>query len=238
MTANTGERLFDGADWDFATLQRIHDACEEIATDELGLSTYPNQIEVITAEQEKLARKIMEQYEPELDKLRDDIRHLELASTKARVEREKFLDKLLSGEQKKQLKEFDTKAKTEMDKVAGDLRLMEEELRDVRTKRDIEIEALLTPAQKERVKELALLAKARTEANKKAKASVKKMAEATKEPAKAECAEVLELCKDMGLLLGKGGLHGQTIRFSPPMCLNETDADFLVAVLDRAFSAI
>jgi spore cortex formation protein SpoVR/YcgB (stage V sporulation) len=47
----TGERLFEGADWDFATLQRIHDACETIARSELGLDTYPNQIEVITAEQ-------------------------------------------------------------------------------------------------------------------------------------------------------------------------------------------
>jgi stage V sporulation protein R len=50
MTA-TAERLFEGADWDFQTLQRIHDACEEIARSELGLDTYPNQIEVITAEQ-------------------------------------------------------------------------------------------------------------------------------------------------------------------------------------------
>jgi len=50
MTA-TDERLFEGADWDFPTLQRIHDACEEIARAELGLDIYPNQIEVITAEQ-------------------------------------------------------------------------------------------------------------------------------------------------------------------------------------------
>ena len=50
MTATT-ERLFEGADWDFQTLQRIHDACEAIARSELGLDTYPNQIEVITAEQ-------------------------------------------------------------------------------------------------------------------------------------------------------------------------------------------
>jgi stage V sporulation protein R len=50
MTA-TAERLFEAADWDFQTLQRIHDACEEIARSELGLDTYPNQIEVITAEQ-------------------------------------------------------------------------------------------------------------------------------------------------------------------------------------------
>src|SRR6516162_6706258 len=47
----TAERLFEGADWDFPKLQRIHDACEEIAKGELGLELYPNQIEVITAEQ-------------------------------------------------------------------------------------------------------------------------------------------------------------------------------------------
>ena len=61
---------------------------------------------------------------------------------------------------------------------------------------------------------------------------------ATKEPAKAECAQVLETCKEMGLLLGKGGLYGQTIRFSPPMCLNSADASFLLDVLDHAFSAL
>ena len=51
MTTSSGEQLYDGADWDFSTVQRIHDACEEIAQSELGLDTYPNQIEVITAEQ-------------------------------------------------------------------------------------------------------------------------------------------------------------------------------------------
>jgi alanine-glyoxylate transaminase / (R)-3-amino-2-methylpropionate-pyruvate transaminase len=60
----------------------------------------------------------------------------------------------------------------------------------------------------------------------------------TKEPATSECARVLENCRDMGLLLGKGGLHSQTIRFSPPMCLHQQDADFLLDVLDRAFSAV
>ncbi len=60
----------------------------------------------------------------------------------------------------------------------------------------------------------------------------------TKEPAKAECAQVLESCKEMGLLLGKGGLHGQTIRFSPPMCVTEADAEFLLEVLDRALASL
>jgi len=50
MTAAAG-LLYEGADWDFSTLQRINDACEEIARSELGLDIYANQIEVITAEQ-------------------------------------------------------------------------------------------------------------------------------------------------------------------------------------------
>ena len=58
----------------------------------------------------------------------------------------------------------------------------------------------------------------------------------SKEPAKEECAQILETCREMGLLLGKGGVWGQTIRFSPPMCVNEQDADFLLEVLDRALS--
>src|SRR3954462_11431331 len=60
----------------------------------------------------------------------------------------------------------------------------------------------------------------------------------TKEPAKAECAQVMENARDMGLLLGKGGLWGQTIRFSPPMNITKADADFLLEVLDQAFAGI
>src|SRR3712207_5718828 len=43
--------LFRGADWDFNLIQRIHDAIEKIGVGEMGLNVYPNQIEVITAEQ-------------------------------------------------------------------------------------------------------------------------------------------------------------------------------------------
>lgn len=60
----------------------------------------------------------------------------------------------------------------------------------------------------------------------------------TKEPAKAECATVLELAREKGLLLGKGGLWGQTIRFAPPMCLTQADAEFIVEVCDAAFAAL
>ncbi len=61
---------------------------------------------------------------------------------------------------------------------------------------------------------------------------------ATKEPAKAECAQVVETCRDLGLLVGKGGLWGQTIRIAPPMCLTEADAAFMIDVLDAALSAV
>jgi alanine-glyoxylate transaminase/(R)-3-amino-2-methylpropionate-pyruvate transaminase len=56
----------------------------------------------------------------------------------------------------------------------------------------------------------------------------------TKQPAAAETVDVLERCKDLGLLLGKGGFFGNVIRITPPMCLDEADVDFIVEVLDRA----
>ncbi len=59
---------------------------------------------------------------------------------------------------------------------------------------------------------------------------------ATKEPARDECAAVFERCKELGLLIGKGGLWGNTLRIKPPMCINEADADFMLAVLDEAFA--
>ncbi len=43
--------LFETADWDFQTIQRTYDAIEEIALNDLGLSVYPNQIEIISSEQ-------------------------------------------------------------------------------------------------------------------------------------------------------------------------------------------
>ncbi len=45
------ELLFEGAEWSFETLRRSYDAIEEVAHKHLGLDTYPNQIEVISAEQ-------------------------------------------------------------------------------------------------------------------------------------------------------------------------------------------
>lgn len=43
--------LFEKADWQFSTIQRCHEEIEKIAVEEMGLSVYPNQIEVIGTEQ-------------------------------------------------------------------------------------------------------------------------------------------------------------------------------------------
>jgi alanine-glyoxylate transaminase/(R)-3-amino-2-methylpropionate-pyruvate transaminase len=60
----------------------------------------------------------------------------------------------------------------------------------------------------------------------------------TRAPAKEETAEVLEACREMGVLVGKGGLDGNVLRIKPPMCITAADADFALDVLDRAFSRV
>lgn len=60
----------------------------------------------------------------------------------------------------------------------------------------------------------------------------------TREPASAECAAVFETCKDLGLLIGKGGLHGNVLRIKPPMCIHAADADFMLEVIDEALGRV
>jgi alanine-glyoxylate transaminase/(R)-3-amino-2-methylpropionate-pyruvate transaminase len=58
----------------------------------------------------------------------------------------------------------------------------------------------------------------------------------TKAPATRHTADIFERCKDLGLLLGKGGFAGNVLRIKPPMCLTKADCDFLAAVLDVALT--
>jgi alanine-glyoxylate transaminase/(R)-3-amino-2-methylpropionate-pyruvate transaminase len=60
----------------------------------------------------------------------------------------------------------------------------------------------------------------------------------TKDPAATETADVLEHCRQRGLLLGKGGLYGNVLRIKPPMCLTKDDADFLVDCLGETLDLI
>ncbi len=58
----------------------------------------------------------------------------------------------------------------------------------------------------------------------------------TKAPASTMCADVFERAKDLGLLIGKGGLYGNVLRIKPPMCITREDVDFMVRVLDIALT--
>lgn len=57
-------------------------------------------------------------------------------------------------------------------------------------------------------------------------------------PATAEVAAVFERMKDLGVLLGKGGLHGNVFRIKPPMCITKGDVDFLADCLDTALGEL
>ncbi|MCF8098873.1 MAG: aminotransferase class III-fold pyridoxal phosphate-dependent enzyme, partial [Desulfarculaceae bacterium] len=61
---------------------------------------------------------------------------------------------------------------------------------------------------------------------------------ASKEPASAECLQVFERAKDLGLLIGKGGFYGNVLRIKPPMCITKPDVDLMLAVLDQALSEL
>jgi alanine-glyoxylate transaminase / (R)-3-amino-2-methylpropionate-pyruvate transaminase len=56
----------------------------------------------------------------------------------------------------------------------------------------------------------------------------------TRTPAKTETVDVLEACRELGVLVGKGGLDGNVLRIKPPMCITAADADFALDVLNEA----
>jgi alanine-glyoxylate transaminase/(R)-3-amino-2-methylpropionate-pyruvate transaminase len=60
----------------------------------------------------------------------------------------------------------------------------------------------------------------------------------TKEPAREETLAIMEHARELGVLLGKGGLEGNVLRIKPPMCLTAADVDFALEVLDLALGRI
>ncbi len=60
----------------------------------------------------------------------------------------------------------------------------------------------------------------------------------TKEPAAKEMLECMDLCKERGLLIGKGAMAGNVIRIKPPLCINKEDADFIIKVLDEVLGIL
>jgi alanine-glyoxylate transaminase/(R)-3-amino-2-methylpropionate-pyruvate transaminase len=57
-----------------------------------------------------------------------------------------------------------------------------------------------------------------------------------KTPAKEETLDVLEAAREMGVLIGKGGLDGNVLRIKPPMCITSADVDYALEVLDQALT--
>jgi alanine-glyoxylate transaminase/(R)-3-amino-2-methylpropionate-pyruvate transaminase len=60
----------------------------------------------------------------------------------------------------------------------------------------------------------------------------------TKRPAKEETLDILEAAREMGVLLGKGGLDGNVLRIKPPMCITAADVDYALEVLDHALARV
>ena len=60
----------------------------------------------------------------------------------------------------------------------------------------------------------------------------------TKEPAADALAQLMDRCKENGLLIGKGGLYGNVVRLSPPLNISKTDVDEAIGILDKSFSEV
>jgi 4-aminobutyrate aminotransferase-like enzyme/Ser/Thr protein kinase RdoA (MazF antagonist) len=61
---------------------------------------------------------------------------------------------------------------------------------------------------------------------------------ATQEPAKAETKRVINAMKEKGVLVGREGYLGNVLKIRPPMVFSPANADFLIAALDEAITAI
>ncbi|XP_033503411.1 alanine--glyoxylate aminotransferase 2, mitochondrial-like [Epinephelus lanceolatus] len=58
---------------------------------------------------------------------------------------------------------------------------------------------------------------------------------ASRDPLPPEAmSQIFEDVKDMGVLIGKTGVYGQNFRIQPPLCITKEDADFFLAVFDKA----
>jgi 4-aminobutyrate aminotransferase-like enzyme len=60
----------------------------------------------------------------------------------------------------------------------------------------------------------------------------------TKEHAVAETAELMECCREKGVLVGKGGLRGNVVRIAPPLTINPAQCDQLLTAIDESLLAV
>jgi len=60
----------------------------------------------------------------------------------------------------------------------------------------------------------------------------------TLEPAKEETNQIFERMRELGVLVGKGGLYGNILRVKPPMCITKEDCEFFLKNLEIAVSEV
>ena len=60
----------------------------------------------------------------------------------------------------------------------------------------------------------------------------------SKEPANEETLAIMERTRELGVLIGKGGLFGNVLRIKPPLCITAADADFALEVLEVALAGV
>lgn len=60
----------------------------------------------------------------------------------------------------------------------------------------------------------------------------------TKEVASAETNEMMELTREKGLLLGKGGLYGNVLRIAPPLAITRAQCDQVLKTIDECLSQL
>jgi 4-aminobutyrate aminotransferase-like enzyme len=49
---------------------------------------------------------------------------------------------------------------------------------------------------------------------------------------------MFEETKARGLLIGRGGLHGNVLRIAPPLVVSRGDVEHALAILDQSFAAL
>lgn len=54
----------------------------------------------------------------------------------------------------------------------------------------------------------------------------------------SDALRLMDLCKDRGLLLGRGGLKGNVMRVAPPLGITKDEAGFILKVIDESLAAL
>ncbi len=60
----------------------------------------------------------------------------------------------------------------------------------------------------------------------------------SKTPASDEAFQLMDFCKDKGLLVGKGGQFGNVFRIAPPLTINREQVNFILETIDQSLSEL